>query len=231
MARESIFNGFSKETIDFFNRLRRNNNKEWFEQNRMIYETHVMAPAKAFVLALGARLRSSVPGIIAAPKVNRSLFRISRDARFSLDKSPYKTNLGIYFWEGSRSRMECSGFYFHIEPPKLILGVGFYMFPDRLLDRYRRAVVDVKFGKELSKIVAEISKIEGWELGGKHYKRLPAGFNPSHPNAPLLLHNGLHAGQEIEIPEELYSSRLVDYCFERYKPLVPLHKWLVKVTE
>lgn len=105
------------------------------------------------------------------------------------------------------------------------------MFPDRLLDRYRRAVVDVKFGKELSKIVAEISKIEGWELGGKHYKRLPAGFNPSHPNAPLLLHNGLHAGQEIEIPEELYSSRLVDYCFERYKPLVPLHKWLVKVTE
>jgi len=228
MIQKPPFQGFSKETIDFFEGLRKNNNREWFEQKRMVYETRVLEPAKAFVLALGGRLRTVAPRIIAAPKINKSLFRLNRDARFSLDKSPYKINLGIYFWEGTGSRMECSGFYFHLEPPKIILGVGFYMFSGPQLGRYRRAVVDARLGRELRRIVAAISKLEGWELGGKHYKRIPAGFDASHPNAPLLLHTGLHAGQETDIPEEFFSACLVDYCFERYKPLVPLHNWLVK---
>lgn len=231
MTEEMAFQGFSKETVSFFNQLRRNNNKEWFERHRDIYEAHVLEPAKAFVLAMGKRLRAISPNIIAVPKVNKSLFRINRDTRFSLDPSPYKTNLGILFWEGSRSRMKCSGFYFQIEPPKLILGVGVYMFPDRLLDRFRRAVVHPKSGKELSQIVKKISKMGEFELGGKHYKRVPAGFDRSHPNAELLLHNGLHAGRETDIPKELFTPGLVDYCFEKYKPLVPLHKWLVAVTE
>lgn len=231
MPEETIFQGFSKETIDFFKNLKKNNNKDWFERHRDIYEVQVMEPAKAFVRAMGARLRTISPNIIAAPKVNKSLFRINRDTRFSLDQSPYKTNLGIFFWEGSRSRMECSGFYFHLEPPKLLLGVGIYMFPDRLLDRYRRAVVHSKFGKELAQIVKKIAKRAEFELGGKHYKRVPAGFDRSHPNAELLLHNGLPAGRDTDIPKELYSADLVDYCFEKYKPLAPLHKWLVAITE
>jgi uncharacterized protein (TIGR02453 family) len=229
MPEEQAFKGFYRETVDFFTNLKKNNNREWFERNRASYETHVMEPSRAFIRAMGARLRSIVPGIIAAPKVNKSLFRINRDARFSLDKSPFKTNLGIYFWEGSRSRMECPGFYFHIEPPIMILGGGFYVFPDRLLPQYRRAVVHSKRGKELRQIVDKISKETEFKLGGKHYKRLPVGFDPKHPNAELLLHNGLHAGLETAIPEEFYSSRLVDYCFEKFKPLTPLHRWLLKV--
>ena len=123
MAKNTAFTGFSKDTIKFFDGLRKNNNKDWFEQHRDMYENSVLEPSKAFVVAMGARLRAIAPRIIAVPKVNKSLFRINRDTRFSLNKSPYKTNLGIYFWEGVRPRMECSGFYFHLEPPKMILGV------------------------------------------------------------------------------------------------------------
>jgi len=229
MEKTTVFSGFSKDTIKFFDGLQKNNNRHWFEEHRGMYENSVLEPSKAFVKAMGARLRTIAPKIIAVPKVNKSLFRISRDARFSLNKSPYKTFLGIYFWEGMRQRMECSGFYFHLEPPKMILGVGVYVFSDRLLHQYRRAVIDTKMGKEIAKVIEQITRIKEGILGGQHYKRIPAGFDPSHPNARLLLHNGLHFGQEMDIPKELFSSQLVEYCFERYAPCASLHRWLVKV--
>ena len=230
MPDTAVFSGFNRETVRFFNGLRRNNDRDWFAKHRETYDKHVMEPAKAFVVAMGERLRTAVPRIVAVPLINKSIFRINRDTRFSLDPSPYKTNLGLYLWESGRPRMESSGFYFHLEPPDLILGGGMYMFPDYLVPRYRRAVVDPKHGKELAKILAVLAKRKDLEPGGKHYKRVPAGYDPDHPNAELLKHKGLYVGYETKIPEELYSARLVDYCFERYEPLVPLHRWLVKLA-
>lgn len=224
------FTGFTKETVNFFKGLKKNNNREWFERHRPVYEAHVMGPAKAFVAAMGERLRPLVPGINAIPKINKSIFRLNRDTRFSMDPSPYKTNLGIYFWEGGGSRLEGTGFYFHLEPPHLMLGAGSYMFSDKQIVRYRRAVVDPELGRELTRIIAAISDRQGWEIGGRHYKRLPAGFDPAHPIASLLLHNGLYASRETEIPEEFFSGRLLDYCRDGYAPFIPLHKWLVQAT-
>jgi uncharacterized protein (DUF2461 family) len=70
-----------------------------------------MKPARQFVLAMGEQLRQIAPGVHAEPEVNRSIFRIHRDTRFSKDKTPYKTNLELLFWEGEGHRMECPGFY------------------------------------------------------------------------------------------------------------------------
>jgi len=229
MSEVSEFKGFSKNTVEFFNELKGNNNKKWFESHRKDYEAFVMQPAKAFVVAMGERLKAVSSNILAVPKVNKALFRINRDIRFSLDDRPYKTNLGIFFWEGSRPRMECSGFYFHLEPPKLLLGAGIYMIQKRLMDRYRRMVVDPEYGEELYDIIKKISRLKDCDLGGKYYKRIPYGNDASHPNAKLLLHNGLYAGCETDIPDELYSKRLIDYCWKKFRALAPLHKWLVSV--
>ncbi len=229
MADDTSFSGFTKETVRFFTALRKNNNREWFERNRETYDNHVMAPAKLFVTAMGERLKAIAPRIVAVPKVNKSIFRINRDTRFSLDPSPYKANLGILFWDGARPKMESSGFYFHLEPPDLWLGVGLYMIPDPLLGRFRKAVVESKSGAEIRKIKAEISAMAGFSLGGEHYKRVPAGFDPAHPNAALLKHRGLYASFESKIPAEFFSARLVEYCFERFEPLAPLHRWLMKL--
>jgi len=230
VSNESSFRGFSKNTIDFFYKLKRNNHREWFDRHKEDFETRVMEPSRAFVMAMGKRLKSLSTNIIAVPRVNKSLFKIHRDTRFSPDKSPYKTHLGIFFWEGNRPRMECSGFYFHLEPPKLILGVGIYAFPRPLLEHYRKSVVHPEHGEELSDILKKILQIEGNELGGKHYKRIPVGYDPSHSNAKLLLHNGLYVGQETGLPDELYSSHLLDYCWKKYRPLAPLHRWLVSMS-
>ncbi len=231
MAENEVFKGFYRETTQFFGGLKKNNTKKWFEAHRNEYEKYVLEPAKAFVVAVGNKLRSQFPDIVAVPKVNKSLFRINRDTRFSLDKSPYKTNLGIFFWEGTRSRMECSGFYFHLEPPTFLLGGGIYMFPDYLFDTYRNSVVHPRYGTELAKILADIRKKGTLQIGGKHYKRVPAGYDSSHPNAEYLLHNGLHVGDEAAIPEELYSENLVTYCWKIYKSSFLLHRWLVALTK
>ena len=133
MTDETIFSGFSKETVRFFAALRKNNNRDWFVQNSETYEDHVIAPAKLFVTAMGEKLKKIAPGIVAVPAVNKSIFRIYRDTRFSLDPAPYKTHLGIYFWDGDPAELESSGFYFQLEPPDLYLGGGMYMIPDNLL--------------------------------------------------------------------------------------------------
>lgn len=224
------FQGFSHETVKFFSDLKKNNTKKWFEAHKKDYETFVMQPARAFVMTMGERLRDQIPDIVAVPKINKSLFRINRDTRFSPDKSPYKTNIGIFFWEGNRPRMECPGFYFHLEPSLVILGAGLYMFPKYLFDTYRNSVMSAKHGRELAEILAKIEKNKEYRIGGEHYKRIPAGFDASHPNAGLLLHNGLHVGVESPIPEEVYSEKLVAYCWKRFQPLIPLHSWLVAMT-
>jgi len=231
MSGMSEFRGFSKETVKFFWGLKRNNNKDWFEAHQEVYQDHVLEPAKAFVVAMGPRLKEISQNIVAAPKVNKSIFRLNRDTRFSLDKTPYKPNLGLYFWEGPRPRMESPGFYVHLEPPTFLLGAGYYMFPDWIRERFRRAVLHPKSGRELASILKKITRTADFEIGGKHYKRVPSGYDASHPNAPLLLHNGLHAGWETTVPKEFFTPGLVDYCFEKFRLFADLHRWLAALTE
>jgi uncharacterized protein (TIGR02453 family) len=105
------FNGFPKAYFSFFNNLKKNNSKQWFEKHRGEYDEFVMNPAREFVAGMGEKLRKIAPEVRAIPKINKSLFKINRDVRFSKDKSPYKTYMGIWLWDGDRKRMECSGFY------------------------------------------------------------------------------------------------------------------------
>jgi uncharacterized protein (TIGR02453 family) len=227
MNETGAFKGFTKQTVKFFKDLAAHNNRAWFEAHRDIYESEVMAPSRAFIEAMGARLRPEIPNIVAVPKVNKSIFKINRDTRFSLDPAPYKTNLGLYIWEGPKPRLEAGGFYFHLEPPDLMIGGGMYMFPDKVLERFRRAAVHPKTGRELTAVTKALVAA-GYEISGRHYKRIPAGFDAAHPNASLLLHNGLYTGWEGTIPPEFYSEAILDFCWAKFKPIIPLHRWLMK---
>ena len=225
------FSGFPRDAVAFFNELRNHNEKEWFDRNKDRFQSSVMSPARAFVGVMGERLRTISPGVVADPRINKSIFRIYRDTRFSLDKSPYKTHLGIFFWEGRRPKMECSGYYFHLEPPQLTLGAGIYIFPRNLIHHFRSAAVDPEHGDRLAEILKTISKNPGYEIGGVHYKRMPPGYDGTHANASLLLHNGLYAGTDVDIPETLFSDGLADYCLKVFTDLQPLHEWLVDFGE
>jgi uncharacterized protein (DUF2461 family) len=78
-----LFTGFPEESTQFFTELKTNNNKAWFDAHKPDFEKYVLAPARDFVVALGERLRELSPDVVADPRVNKSIFRIYRDIRFS----------------------------------------------------------------------------------------------------------------------------------------------------
>ena len=81
----SGFNGFPPEAVTFFKELRENNNKTWFEVHNPDFQQFVLEPAQDFILEMGSKLKKLSPGIHAEPRVNKSIFRIYRDIRFSKD--------------------------------------------------------------------------------------------------------------------------------------------------
>ena len=222
------FPGFPEDTVTFLSSLKRNNRKVWFDAHRADYDKYLMEPAKAFTEAMGERLTAIAPGIIAEPRVNGSIFRIYRDTRFSKDKTPYKTHLGIFCWEGQGPKMECPGFYFHLEPPNLMLGGGIHIFSKQLLEEFRRSVVHPKHGMKLAGAVAKVAK--SLNIGRQHYKRVPRGYDPDHPFAQFLLFNGLTAWTETKIPDVLSTPEIVDYSYDAFKKMLPIHSWLLEMA-
>lgn len=219
---------FPQSTIKFLNALSKNNNKEWFEKNRVRYDFELLQPAVQFVIDLGEKLSELFPNINAIPKIDKSIFRLYRDVRFSKNKAPFKTNLGLYFWEGSGKKMECSGLYFHIEPKLFFLGAGMYMFTKDQLKKYRELVSDPAKGKELSDIVNKLLKSKKYQLGGKTYKKTPRGFDPNYKYNELLLHSGFYIYYESKNFTELTKKDPVINSYRIFKEMLPLHKWFVE---
>lgn len=219
--------GFPEITLKYLTQLSKNNNKEWYESNRDRFTIEFLEPAMNFVIELGEKLSNISPELQFIPRIDKSIFRLHRDVRFSKNKSPYKTNLGILLWEGSGKKLECSGYYFHLEPGNFFLGTGMYMFSKDQLIKYRKVVSDIEKGKELSGIIRNILKDKEFKTGGKIYKRVPKGSDPDYKYADLLLYNGLYTYYETSDLSEIKNKNLIDYCFKKYKKQYPLHQWLV----
>jgi len=227
------FTGFPKGALEFFDELSRNNNRGWFEEHKKHYHELIQRPAQAFVLALGESLKLLSAGIEYDSRTSGvgSILRIYRDIRFSKDKTPYKTNLGIIFWEGARKKMENPSFYFHMDATGAIFYSGFYQFPREYLRVFRDGVDDPRIGSELVSILEKMKGLDGFEVGGDQYKRVPSGFDADHPRAHLLKHKGIWARSPLVDSDVIASVDLVDVCFHYAVKLVALHKWLVDIDK
>ncbi len=215
---------------EFLTRLKHNNSKDWFNANRELYESDILNPTREFVISMGAKLRQLAPAIIADPRVNRSLFRINRDIRFSKDKSPYKTHISIFFWEGKAPKLENSGYYFHIKPEELYLGAGLHIFPKWVLEKFRKAVSNSQWNNSLTEAIVEVRN-NGCEIGGDKYKRYPPGYNQEVAEPELLLYKGIYGLTRVTDFNLLSNVDLVDFCFEKFRELSPIHNWLIKLVQ
>lgn len=225
------FSGFSKQTIKFLNDLKKNNTKQWFEENRDIFNNHFMPEAQLFVIAMGEKLQKIAPDIMAIPKTDKSIFRLYRDVRFSKDKTPYKTHLGILFWEGPLKKLENPGFYFHLESDRLFLGSGIYMLPKNVIQTYRESVVHDVHGESFIKAIKKVQKKPEYKIGWKQYKKTPRGFDENHKNAEYLLYGGIGFEYEEKLPDIIFTKDILDYVYEKYKDMLPIHQWLKEMVE
>jgi len=218
---------FPKKTIAYLKKLSKNNSREWFEANRDKYNSDFLEPCFQFVVEMGDKLQDIDPDIVAIPKIDKSIFRLHRDVRFSKDKTPYKTNAGLYFWNGKMKKMDASGFYFHLEPQLFGVGLGIYMFPPHLLKKYRDVVSGSANSKELHQIVRTLEK-KGYAIGGKKFKKTPKGYDSNILYPGYLLYEGIYAWYESDDFKKIEGGKSVNYIFKVFKDMLPLHKWLVK---
>jgi uncharacterized protein (TIGR02453 family) len=223
------FDGFQPAALRFLRELAEHNDREWFEAHRAEYESLLLEPARDFVEAMGPALATLRDDLNADPRVNGSIFRINRDTRFSRDKRPYKAHLDLWFWQGEGPSRARPGFGLRLTPERLGLGIGKHHFEPELLARYREAVVDPRRGADLEAAVGR-AEAAGYELGTPRYKRVPAGFDSTHPRADLLRRDGLFAGVELGHPPELHSSALPGFCAVRFADAAPLVDWLADVA-
>jgi len=213
-----------KGALTFFAGLEKNNNKPWFEQHRDDYHEHVLEPLKTLVLGLGAALSKKLPGLRYEPRVNGSIFRIYRNARFSKDKRPYKTHAGAFLWVGPAGRLACPGVYFHLEAKTVMLGSGVYMFERDYLDAYRKYVAAK--GAVLARAIAKAEKA-GFAMGGEALKRAPAPYPRDHKHADLLRMKGLHVGKTYPA-SKVTKGDLIGWLAKEYTPTLDLVKVLEK---
>lgn len=232
MTEVQAFTGFPKDGLRFFTDIAANNNREWFQEHRQNYLDHLQAPALAFLVEFGEKLRKLAPDINYDTRTNGagSLMRIYRDIRFSKDKSPYKDHLGINFWHGA-SKKESPGFHFWMDAQGAALYGGFHGFPKPFLTAYREAVAGQALGARLQTILQKLGAESGFEVGGEQLKRVPPGYPQDHPRGDLLRYKGLYArGPKIE-PADLESVKLIDTCLQHAEVLTPLHRLFVEVHQ
>ena len=171
---------FGPQLFRYLGELRANNSREWFEANRDRYERDLLEPALEFIEAFAPHLRKISPHFMASTRRSGgSLFRIHRDVRFSKDKSPYKTHLGIQFRHSEAKDVHAPGFYLHIEPRESFVGVGIWHPDSTTLIKIRDAIVDeptawkrAAYGKTFRAV---------YSLSGDSLKRPPRGYDQDHP--------------------------------------------------
>jgi len=164
---------FSQELFDFLRQLKRHNNRDWFARNKARYEEGVQDPALIFISSFGPHLHKLCPHFVADARPSRgSLFRIYRDTRFSPDKRPYKTHVGIHFSHVGGKDAHAPVFYLHLEPEDCFAAAGVWHPDSSALTKIRLAIVANP---------DQWAKVRGkLELEGDSLMRPPRGFNANH---------------------------------------------------
>ena len=184
-APERVFEGFGRKALAFLKELEKNNDRVWFKANQDRYEDAVREPARAFIRAMEKPLRKFSRHFVADDaKVGGSLMRVHRDTRFSKDKTPYKTNIGIHFRHDAGKDVHAPGLYVHLGTDGCFVGTGMW-HPDSDSLKAIRASIDESPAK-WRKVLADETFQATWRLGGESLKRAPKGYDPEHPMIELL---------------------------------------------
>ncbi len=189
---------FTPALFKFLKELEANNEKSWWEENKNRYVEHVQEPALEFISDFGQRLEKIAPHFTADPRtVGGSLMRPYRDVRFSKDKTPYKTNVGIQFRHESGKDVHAPGFYLHLEPGSNFAGVGLWSPETKVAHAIRRKINDEP--EAWKKAAHSKSFAKSWELSHpeESLKRVPKQYDADHPYADDIRLKSFIAGQQL----------------------------------
>jgi uncharacterized protein (TIGR02453 family) len=211
---------FSEATFQFLKDLKANNTRDWFAANKSRYEEDLKAPALRVIEAFGPELHKISPHFMATP---RSLFRIYRDTRFSKDKTPYKTAAGLHFRHERSKDAHAPGFYLHVAPGEIFLGIGIWHPDSQALRLIREHIVEDGAGWKKASRGKKFT--DSFALEGESLKRPPKGFDPEHPLLEDLKRKDF-IGVQTMTQAFVLSNDLPKQLASTFKPGVPLMRFL-----
>jgi uncharacterized protein (TIGR02453 family) len=213
--------------LPFLRDLRQNNNREWYHANKKRYEKECKEPFKAFVGDLIDRLQELDPEIQIQPK--DAIFRIARDTRFSKDKTPYKTHVGALVSKYGRKGKEYPGYYFHLEPGRLMLGGGAYFVERSSLDHiWNKIRLEHKRFRSIIEAPAFVQHFE--QVKGEQYKRIPKEFRDFAEQEPLIANKQYF--YMAELPDDKASQgNFMDFVVNYYAVGKPLNDFVAEALE
>jgi uncharacterized protein (TIGR02453 family) len=219
----------TKEALLFLKDLIANNNTEWMHANKKRYENYKKDYHQyiAEILAEIKPLDKSLEPL----EVKNCTFRINRDIRFSKDKSPYKTNMGVWFSQ-NKNRKNSPGYYIHFEKGNSFIAGGVWCpEPDELKkirkeieffhDDLEKIVNDKTFKKEFVALSREDNNV---------LKNAPKGFEPTHPAIEFLKLKSFTASQRIDdklFTEPDFSKKIA----QKLITLKPMNDFLNRALE
>ncbi len=203
---------FTAESMAFLRQLKKNNNRDWFNERKDVYEEVIRTPALQFITDMSGDLAKISPHFLAHPKkVGGSLMRIHRDVRFGKDKRPYKTNIGIQFRHEQGKDVHAPGFYVHIEPDECFVGVGIWRPDSSALGKIRDAIIDRD--KYWLAAINDKRFINKFELAGDSLVNVPRGYPKDHALINDLKRKdfiAITAMEELSISSARFKKMVVD---------------------
>jgi len=219
---------FTDSTFGFLRELAANNNRDWFNENKARYESEVREPSLAFIRAMAPELKRFAPHFVAVDKkVGGSLMRIHRDVRFSKNKQPYKTNIGIQFRHELGKDVHAPGFYLHIEADEVFVGAGIW-HPDSDTLKKIRTYIDAHPTRWVDGRADE-GFIKTYQLAGDSLSRAPKGYDPEHPMIEDLKRKDF-IGIAPLLPELVSEGDVVGLVSEYFESATPFMQQLCRAV-
>ena len=202
MAEE--FTGFTTEAFSFWKGLERHNNRDWFQAHKDQYEQAVRRPMQLLIEELAPLYG---PG---------RLSRINKDMRFQKEK-PYKNYLATGL----------GGSYISFSKEGLWVGTGIYKPEPATLRALRAAIADDSAGRELTRIIAAMTR-KGFEVDTHaRLDKPPRGYDAAHPRLELLRMKDIYVGKSFGV-REVASANLPRDVAKAITALEPFRVWLRK---
>jgi uncharacterized protein (TIGR02453 family) len=219
---------FTPETLKFLNQLAKNNNREWFNENKSRYEEQVLDVALHFIQSMHDPLEKIAPHFTAVPKrMGGSLMRVYRDTRFSKNKTPYKTNIGIQFRHEMAKDVHSPGFYVHIDPEQVFLGAGMWRPDPVSLAAIRQRIADKQ--AEWGRAKGDSGFKRHFRLGGEALSRPPRGFDKEHPLIEDIKRKDFIAVKDLPLGDAT-NARFQQKVETAFAAAVPYMRFLCKAV-
>jgi uncharacterized protein (TIGR02453 family) len=211
----------SNNILSFLNDLSKNNNRDWFQANKIRYET---ARNEFEIITTELINRLSVHNrALVGLTAKSSIFRIYRDTRFSHNKTPYKNNMGAYMVPGGKNAWK-AGYYFHLEPGNCMLAGGIYMPPAEVLKALRTEIYN--FTDEFKEIINQsVFKETFGKIDDEKLKTPPKGFPKDFEDIDLLKFKS-YTVVKIIPDNKITAPDFIDYSIDIFKKMMPLNEFL-----